>query len=194
MGGMIATITGMVSEKIVDLVVLDVQGIGYGVFATLEDQGKLKIGEIAKLYIYEHIRENSHDLFGFTTEDTKFLFEQLINVNGIGPKGALNILSVGSAAEVRAAIANGDVKFIQAANGVGKKVAERVVVDLKDKVGLASSAEGIFTSGAAFSSDEAVQALVSLGYTTIDAISALHQIDPQLPTDQRVKQALKAGK
>jgi Holliday junction DNA helicase RuvA len=190
----IATLSGKVSEKLADLVVIDVGGVGYGLFATHEDQGKLKIGDSAKLYIYEHIRENSHDLFGFTTQDTKFLFEQLINVNGVGPKMGLNILSSGTAAEVRTAIANGDVKFIQAANGVGKKVAERVVVDLKDKVGLASSVEGIFTSGAVASSDEAVQALVSLGYSAPDAVSVLRHVDPKLPTDLRVKQALKAGK
>lgn len=191
---MIATLKGKVSEKIAGIVVIEVHGVGYGVFATFEDQGKLIIGQETKLYIYEHIRENSHDLFGFTTEDTKFLFEQLINVNGVGPKMALNILSGGNAAEVRAAIANGDVKFIQSANGVGKKVAERVVVDLKDKVGLSDTAENIFTSGAVASSDEAVQALVSLGYTTIDALGVLQQIDPQLSTEQRVKLALKAGK
>lgn len=191
---MIATLTGKVSEKLSDLVVLDVQGVGYGIFATLEDQGKLKVGQTTKVYVYEHIRENSHDLFGFTTEDSKFLFEQLINVNGVGPKMALNILSVGTTAEVRTAIANGDVKFMQAANGVGKKVAERVVVDLKDKVGLTSSADSIFTGSATSSTDEAVQALVALGYTTIDAITALKSVDTDLPTDQRIKQALKTAK
>lgn len=191
---MISTLSGKVSEKLADIVVIDVDGVGYGIFATVEDQGKLKLGEENKVYVYEHIRENSHDLFGFTTQDTKFLFEQLINVNGVGPKMGLNILSSGTAAEVRAAIANGDVKFIQAANGVGKKVAERVVVDLKDKVGLTSSADGIFTSGATSSADEAVQALVALGYTAPDAVGILQHIDPKLPTDQRVKEALKVGK
>ncbi len=191
---MLATLSGKVSEKLADVVVIDVNGVGYGVFATVEDQGKLKTGQTTKLYIYELIRENSHDLFGFTTQDTKYLFEQLINVNGVGPKMGLNILSSGTAAEVRTAIANGDVKFIQAANGVGKKVAERVVVDLKDKVGLTSSADDIFTSSSTSSTDEAVQALVALGYTSADAMSALRQVDPELPTDQRVKQALKAGK
>lgn len=191
---MIATLTGKVSEKLSDVVVIDVGGVGYGIFATVEDQGQLKVGQPAKVYIYEHIRENSHDLFGFIGQDTKLLFEQLINVNGVGPKMALNVLSVGTATEVRTAIANGDVKFIQAANGVGKKVAERVVVDLKDKVGLTASTDGIFISNAAASSDEAVQALVALGYTTIDAITALQYVDNDLTTEQRVKQALKAGK
>jgi len=188
---MIATLSGKVAEKLAGMVIIDVAGVGYGILATLEDQGKLKVGTDAKVYTYEHIRENSYDLFGFTTLDTKTLFEQLINVNGVGPKNALNMLSVGTTAEVRNAIASGDVKFIQAANGVGKKVAERVVVDLKDKVGLVSSADGIFASSASFSADEAVQALVALGYTTLDAVSALQNIDTDLPTEQRIKQALR---
>ena len=129
---MIATLTGKVAEKLAELVVIDVAGVGYGIFVTTEDHGKLKTGEPAKVYIYEHIRENSHELFGFTGQDTKNLFEQLLAVNGVGPKMALNMLSIGTTSEVRAAIAGGDVKFIQVANGVGKKVAERVVVELKD--------------------------------------------------------------
>jgi len=190
---MIATLTGKVSEKLANLVVIDVAGVGYGVYMTAEDHGKLKTSEPAKVYIYEHIRENSHDLFGFTSEQTKVLFEQLIEVNGVGPKMALNILSIGTVNEVRAAIASGDVKFIQAANGVGKKVAERVVVELKDKVGLGSSApDSLFVGSAAVQKDEAVQALVSLGFSAADALSALSNVSADLPTEQRVKQALKA--
>ena len=193
-GWVIATLSGRVSEKLADQVIIDAHGVGYGIFATLEDQGKLKVGQEAKVYIYEHIRENSHDLFGFTTQDTKFLFEQLLGVNGVGPKMALNMLSVGTTAEVRVAIASGDVKFIQTANGVGKKVAERVVVDLKDKVGLPDSAGSIFTNSATAAADEAVQALVALGYTTTDAITVLQKIDADMPTEQRIKQALKVAK
>ena len=133
---MIATLNGVVSEKLTDVVVLDVQGVGYGLLVPAEDYGQLVAGEPAKLYVYEHIREQAHDLFGFLTRDTMSLFEQLLEVNGVGPKMALNMLSIGSATEVRAAIASGDVKFMQQANGVGKRVAERVVVELKDKVGL----------------------------------------------------------
>lgn len=192
---MIATLTGKVAEKLAELVVIDVGGVGYGIFVSAEDHGKLKTGEQAKVYIYEHIRENSHDLFGFTGQDTKNLFEQLLAVNGIGPKMALNMLSIGTAAEVRAAIASGDVKFIQTANGVGKKVAERVVVELKDKVGLEStSTDNLFVGSSSAQKDEAVQALVALGYSAPDALSALNGVDAGLPTEQRIKQALKAGK
>lgn len=191
---MIATLTGKVAEKISDIVVLDVQGVGYGVLVPSEDFGTLAAGTGAKLYIYEHIRENSHDLFGFTRLDTKKLFEQLLNVQGVGPKMALSVLSVGTADAVRRAIAGGDVKFIQQASGVGKRVAERIVVDLKDKVGLAGvdlATAGLLQSDALAQQDEAAEALMALGYSAQDATTALAGIDPNLPTEQRIKQALK---
>lgn len=191
---MIATLEGTVSEKLADVVVLDVGGVGYGLFVPSEDYGSLKTGETAKLYIYEHIREQSHDLFGFLSKDTKSLFELLLGVNGVGPKMALNMLSVGSAQDVRQSIAGGDVKFIQQANGVGKRVAERVVVELKDKVGLVGvdlASTGLLQGEGSSRGDEAIEALVALGYTVQDASRALLDIDPALPTEDRIKKALK---
>jgi Holliday junction DNA helicase RuvA len=191
---MIATLNGVVNEKLADVVVLDVQGVGYGIQVTTEDYGKLSAGEAAKVYVYEHIREQAHDLFGFLTKDTKALFEQLLEVNGIGPKMALNMLSIGTGQEVRQAIASGDVKFIQRANGVGKRVAERVVVELKDKVGLVGvdlKSTGMLQATNTLMKDEAVEGLVALGYTPADAATALQQIDPELPTAARITLALK---
>lgn len=191
---MIATLSGIVNEKLADIVVLEVQGIGYGVYVVAGEYGKLAVGEQTKLYIYEHIREQSHDLFGFLSRDTKNLFEQLLEVNGVGPKMALNMLSIGSPTEVRQAVASGDIKYIQQASGVGKRVAERVVVDLKDKVGLVGvdlAATGMLQSDDNLMKDEAVEALVTLGYTSADAAAALQKIDAELPTEERIKLALK---
>jgi Holliday junction DNA helicase RuvA len=193
---MIATLRGLVTEKLADTVIVEAGGVGYGLLVTVEDYGSLQLEQTAKLYVYEHIRETAHDLFAFTKLDTKNLFEQLLTVNGVGPKMALSILSIGSAAAVRTAIAAGDTKYISQATGVGKRVAERVVVDLKDKVGLVGvdlSATGLLQSEAALSSDEAVQALMSLGYQAADAAKALEQVDDALPTEERVKQALRAA-
>jgi len=190
---MIATLSGVISEKLPDMVVLDVQGVGYGLYVTAEDHGRLSVGETTNLTVFEYVREQAHDLFGFLSRDTQNLFEQLLNVTGVGPRMALNILSIGSTAEVRGAIAGGDVKFIQQAHGAGKRAAERIVVELKDKVGLVGadlSASGILQSDEALRKDEAVEALVSLGFSPADAASALQGIDADLPTDQRVKQAL----
>jgi Holliday junction DNA helicase RuvA len=194
---MIATLTGVVAEKTLDTLVLDVHGVGYGLFVTTEDHGRLGGGEQAKLYVHEHIREAAHDLFGFLTLDTKKLFEQLLGVNGVGPKMAISVLSTGTTSDVRKAIAGGDVKFIQRASGVGKRVAERIVVDLKDKVGLAGvdiADTGLLQSDTLLIQDEAVEALVSLGYTPQDAAKALQDIDATLSVEDRIKRALKIGK
>lgn len=190
---MIATLEGVVSEKFIELVVLETGGVGYGLLVTFEDYGALKKGQTARLHVHEHIRENSHDLFGFIKAETKQLFELLLSVNGVGPKMALSILSVAGLDHVRKAIAEGDTRFISQATGVGKRVAERVVVDLKDKVGLGSSAQAtdFLNAPAGNPNDEALQGLVALGYSVSDAAAALKDIDPSLPTEERVKQALK---
>lgn len=191
---MIATLIGEVTEKINDLLVVNVHGVGYGVLSPAEDYSKLANGDQVKLYIYEHIRENSYDLYGFTQLDTKRLFLQLLDVTGVGPKMALNILGIGSVEDVRRSIASGDTKFITAAPGVGKRVAERVVVELKDKVGLvATAADSLFQATTFAEKDEAVQALAALGFTVPDAVAALSGIDETLPTEERIKQALKSS-
>lgn len=190
---MIATLSGVVSEKLPEYVVIDCAGVGYGVQVTAEDFGGLTQGEKAKLYVYEHIREQAHDLFGFVQLDTKKLFEQLLGVKNVGPKVALAVLDIGNAAGVRGAIAAGDVKLIQTAKGVGKRAAEQIVVELRDKVGLAASeaAEGIVGRPGINAQDEAVEALVSLGYSPQDAAAALKNIDQDLQVEERIREALK---
>lgn len=191
---MIATLSGQVSEKFEDSIVIECGGVGYGLYVTHEDYGRLNNSEPTKMYIYEHIREQQHDLFGFTQRQTQKLFMTLLGVNGVGPKMALNILSIGSTNDVRVAIATGDVKYIQQAQGVGKRVAERVVVELKDKVGLEGvdlGATGLLQSDGLLMHDEAVEALVSLGYAPQDAAKALQRVDVNLPTEERIRQALR---
>lgn len=190
---MIATLNGVVSEKLHDVVVLDVHGVGYGLQVTAEDFGRLQTGDTAKVYVYEHVREQGYDLFGFVQLDTKKLFEQLLGVKNVGPKVALAVLDIGTAPAVRGAIAAGDVKLLQSAKGVGKRAAEQIVVELRDKVGLSASdiAEGIVSRPGINTQDEAVEALISLGYSLQDATLALKNIDPLLPTEERIKLALK---
>jgi Holliday junction DNA helicase RuvA len=190
---MIATIEGKVASKSTDSVIVECGGIGYQLFVSFEDHGALKKDERVKLYVYEHIRESTHDLFGFRRPEAKLLFEQLLSVNGVGPKMALAILSIASLGHVRQAIASGDTKFIAHAVGVGKRVAERVVVDLKDKVGLtaADDATSFLTATSANPNDEALQGLVALGYSDYDAAEALKEVDAKLSPAERIKQALK---
>lgn len=190
---MIATLNGKVAEKTLDMVIMDCGGVGYGVFVPFEDFGALAEGQATKLYIYEHIRDNAHDLFGFRNVQSKLLFEQLLSVNGVGPKMALAILSIANLQNVRQAIAAGDTKFIAQATGVGKRVAERVVVDLKDKVGLAADENAVnFLTTAADPNDEALQGLVALGYSVQDAAEALKKVEQKLPAADRIKAALKS--
>lgn len=190
---MIATLSGVVGEKLPDLVVIDCGGVGYGVAVTTEDFGRLTQGKPTKLYVYEHIREQSHDLFGFISLDTKRLFEQLLGVKNVGPKVAMAVLDIGTAPAVRGAIAAGDVKLLQSAKGVGKRAAEQIVVELRDKVGLEAGegAESIVGRPGVNAQDEAIEALVSLGYSPQDAAAALKPIDPLLPAEQRITLALK---
>jgi Holliday junction DNA helicase RuvA len=194
---MIATLLGEVSEKLADSVVIDVGGVGYGLYVTTEDLDRMALSQKTKVYVYEHIREQSHDLFGFLSRSTLGLFEQLIGVNGVGPKMGLSMLSVGTIDNVKQAIADGNLKYLQQANGVGRRVAERVVVDLKDKVGLVSvdlESTGMLVGESSLMQDEAAEALVALGYSPADALRALKDVDKTLPVGERVKQALGGGK
>lgn len=189
---MIAHVKGTVAEKFAGSVIVDVAGIGYEVTVPAGDFEVVVLGEEVKFYTYHHVREQAEELFGFSSLAAKKLFELLITVQGIGPKAALAILSLGSAEQVRNAIANSDVVFVTNASGVGKKSAERVIVDLADKVGLPTHYQqtaGVQTE--LNTNDEALDALMALGYTLADATKALEGVDPKLPTNRRVTEALK---
>lgn len=190
---MIAHVVGKVAEKFGNSIIVDVHGIGYEVQVPLGDYEHALLDQEAKFYTYHHIREQSQDLFGFSTLAAKKLFELLISVQGIGPKAALAILSLGDSEVVRNGIANQDAAFIAKASGVGKKSAERVIVDLADKVGMPlrynNDTSGI--SEVLSHADEALEALMALGYTLVDASKALEGVSTELSTAQRVTEALK---
>lgn len=189
---MIAKLSGMVEEKFVDYIVLDVSGVGYGVKITTSDYGSLKQGDITKLYIYEHIKDDAHDLYGFKELASKELFEQLISVKNVGPKVALSVLDLGTVPQVKAAISGGELKVLKTAKGVGKRAAEQIVVELRDKVGLPSeAAENVVGRSGIGAQDEATQALVALGYDDASAQQLLAGIDKDLSLEERIRQALK---
>ena len=190
---MIAHVFGKVAEKFNGSLVIDVHGVGYEVSVATNDFDAVILDQEVKFYTYHHVREQSEELFGFSSLAAKKLFEILITVQGVGPKAALAILSLGDAEQVRNAIANADSGFVQKATGVGKKTAERVVVDLSDKVGLPTHygrTEAPLQTELN-TSDEALEALMALGYTLADATKALENVDVNLPTSQRVTEALK---
>lgn len=190
---MIAHVSGVVAEKFNGAVIVDVHGVGYEVAVALGDYEKALLNEPVKFYTYHHIREQSQELFGFSSLAAKKLFEMLITVQGVGPKAALSILSLADSETVRNAIASGDATFITRAAGVGKRIAERVVVDLTDKVGLPIRTNVGLTglSQQIDHSDEALEALMALGYALADASKALEGVSMELSTAERVTQALK---
>lgn len=189
---MIAHISGVVAEKFGTAVIVDVQGVGYEIAVPLGDYEQTVLNESVKFYTYHHVREQAEELFGFSSLAAKKLFELLITVQGVGPKAALAILSLGTAEQVRNAIANSDSVYVTKASGVGKKTAERVVVDLADKVGLPTHYQQTTAVQTELNTnDEALEALMALGYSLADASKALEGIDTDLPTAKRVTEALR---
>jgi|TARA_B100001245_G_scaffold55057_1_gene37269 holliday junction DNA helicase RuvA len=191
---MIAHVVGVVAEKFNGSLIVDVHGVGYEVAVAFGDYEKVMLDESVKLYTYHHVREQAEELFGFSTLAAKKLFELLITVQGVGPKAALAILSIDESEAVRNAIASGDATFVARAGGIGKRIAERVVVDLKDKVGLPLRYDNSDITGLSQTvnhSDEALEALMALGYTLADATKALEGVPTDLSTADRVTQALK---
>lgn len=187
---MIAHIFGTAAEKVGNAIIVDVSGVGYEIQVASGDYDRTTLNEPVKFYTYHHVREQSQDLFGFSSLAAKKLFELLITVQGVGPKAALAILSVGESEDVRNAIAHSDSAFVAKATGVGKKIAERVVVDLSDKVGLAvtvAQASGVTVAPAG---DEALEALMALGYSLNDASKALEGVPSDLSTAERITKAL----
>lgn len=192
---MIAHIAGVITEKFLNSVIVDVHGVGYELTISAPDAEVVNLDDQVKFYTYHSVRENGEDLYGFLSLAAKKLFEMLISVNGIGPKAAISILSLSTPEEVRNAIANDDTAFISKASGVGKKSAERVIVDLRDKVGLPSHygrSEAFVTQNTSKGpEDEALDALIALGFPLKEATAALADVDPNLSTEERVREALK---
>ncbi len=190
---MIAHIFGKLAEKFDSTVIVDVHGVGYEITIPALDFENVTLGDDVKFYTYHAVRENSEELFGFSSLAAKKLFELLISVQGVGPKAGIAILSLGSTEQVRNAIANADSAFVSKATGVGKKTAERIIVDLSDKVGLPSSfGKTTIETAKPTEPDEALDALIALGFQLKEATAALENVDKNLPTAERVRLALKS--
>jgi Holliday junction DNA helicase RuvA len=179
---MIAWIEGRVVARGVDHVIVDVRGVGYKVHVARQPEG-----EAVTLHVHHVFQQDGQRLFGFETREEKALFEMLIGVSNVGPKAAMSLLSVSAPAELAAAIATGDVEALARAPGVGKKTAERLVVELRSKVDRMAPS----TVTAATSEDEAVAALVALGYSTAEASRALRRVPEAGSTAERVGAALR---
>lgn len=198
---MYAYIKGEIADISEDNLVLECNNIGYNIRIPLSVAQRLPgIGAVVKIYTYTSVREDAFNLFGFLSKDDLEIYKKLIAVNGIGPKGALSILSAMSADDLRMAIISGDAKAIAKAPGVGNKSAERIILELKDKIALRYSYEeeqgSVQTaefSGNSVAKNEAIEALISLGYTPTEALKAIKQLEVTEDMDSGaiLKQALK---
>lgn len=188
---------GIVSDIDINLAVIDCGGVGYAVNTTANTLSRLKVKEKTKLYISEYIKEDCFDLYGFATLSEKRCFEMLLTVSGIGPKAAQAILSTSTPEALVMAIMNGDEKAITVAQGVGKKIAQRVILELKDKVSkeanvVAAEMPAVLTPADGDSRSDAVAALMVLGYSAPEINGVLRRMDVSgMTTEQIVKIALK---
>lgn len=195
---MIYSLTGELTYVGDQFLVIDCGGVGFKCFtsvATAANAGK--IGDKIRLYTYLSVKEDALDLYGFKAENELNAFKMLISVSGVGPKAAVSILSEMSADKLALAVAAGDTKAITRANGVGKKIAERIVLELKDKMaGVSLSSESGSVSAASSvvensPAGEAVAALVALGFSKSDAAATIGAMDGSLPADELIRQGLR---
>jgi Holliday junction DNA helicase RuvA len=184
---LIARLRGRAVASTAEGLVLDVGGVGYLVAATAAAVRKANDSDEVTVETYLHVREDALQLYGFADRAERDLFVQLLSVNGIGPKVALAVVSGSPPAELRRAIVREDVARFQAIPGIGKKTAERIVLELKEKIG----GDDVVTAVTPRTELVARDALVELGWSVLEAEQALAQTDPELPPEERVRQALR---
>ena len=191
-------IEGIVTEQEPNLVVLDCGGVGYALNATMNTVSYIHMGDKVKLYVAEAIGENNFDLYGFYTKGEKRCFELLVSVSGIGPKAALSILSYSTPETLALAIMNDDVKALTVAPGVGKKIAQRVILELKDKMSKETAGQEIRlpaavpVTGQSDTVGDAMAALAVLGYSSAEIAPALKRIDVTgMSAEEIIKAVLK---
>ena len=195
---MIYYVSGPVALLDPGLAVIDCGGVGYGCRITAYTAAQLKLNQNARLYVTESIREDAFDLYGFISKEEQRCYELLTSVNGVGPKAAMAILSAGGPQNFTLAVMTGDEKMLTAAQGVGKKIAQRIILDLKDKLG-GGGMELDFSGGPVASPVQssnaaalAHAALQELGYSAAEINAALKGVDPHATTEEMVRHALRA--
>ena len=195
---MIYYVSGPVTVLEPGLAVVDCGGVGYGCRITAYTAAQLKLNQATRLYVTESIREDAHDLYGFISKEEQRCYELLTSVNGVGPKAAMAILSSGGPQNFTLAVMTGDEKMLTAAQGIGKKIAQRIILELKDKLG-GSAMELGFSGGPAAAPVQtsnaaalAHAALQELGYSAAEINAALKGVSPTATTEEMVRYALRA--
>ena len=196
---MIYSIKGTLTYMEPTFVVVECGGVGFKCFASTTTITSLStVGTEVQLLTYMSIREDAMDLYGFNSQNELEAFKLLISISGVGPKAAISILSALSPDKLAIAVSCGDIKSIQAAQGIGKKTAERIVLELKDKMSLvaagesAAVVENIQASAVGSNSSEAIEVLVSLGFNQSDAATVVSRLDPSMSVDDMIRKGLQA--
>ncbi|MDA8611381.1 Holliday junction branch migration protein RuvA [Candidatus Pacebacteria bacterium] len=183
---MIAKIRGTVDEISMTGAIIDVSGVGYFLYLTNSALSNIRTSQEVSFYTHHVVRENSEDLYGFISQEEKDFFNLLLSISGIGPKSAIGILNAAPIETIREGVATGDASHLTKVSGIGKKSAEKIIVELKDKIGDMEGGDmNVIGSG------DAIEALTALGYSLPEARKAIQKIDKDLPTEEMVKQALK---
>ncbi len=181
---MIGSLRGRILEVHPSYALVEVQGIGYACRASMPTLSSLQAGEERFLYVYDHVREDVHDLFAFTSHEEKEFFERLLSISGVGPKVALTILSAGSIAVVRQAVMTGNVTLLTSVPGVGKKTAQKIILELKGQL--------VEDDDVGSEDREVLEALISLGYSASQAREGLKYVSSAIVgTSERVREALR---
>jgi Holliday junction DNA helicase RuvA len=188
---MISYLKGNIIYKNNSYLILDVAGVGYGIFLSEKLLQEVKINSEGIFYIHQHVREDALDLYGFKNAEDLELFGMLLSVSGIGPKSALGVLSIATSQEVIQSIARGDSALLTKVSGIGQKTAERLVLELKNKI-IKLGGQSLDDFGSAATGSDEIDALMSLGYSLLEAREALRAVSPEIvESGARVKEALK---
>jgi len=187
---MIASIKGIITYKTEKFIIVDVNGVGYKLYVTTDTISTYKENSEAYFWTYTAVRENSLDLYGFITTEEMSFFELLLDVSGIGPRSALSILTVAPIDTLKRAIATGDTSYLNKVSGIGKKTAEKIIIELRDKLKIYK--EDINSNTTLREESDILEALKSLGYSQNEARDALKQVPSSLEgTNSRIKEALR---
>lgn len=190
---MISFLRGKILNKRKNFIILNVRDIGYRIYVNETVLSELAIGQEAELYIHQHIREDAQALFGFKNLEQLEMFELLLTISGIGPKSALAVLGIASVGDIKDSIARGDSSLLMKVSGIGKKTAERVVLDLRDKIGaIAAGVDNFSADGGLTASGDEIDALMALGYSMMQARDVLRLVDPKIiKSGERIRAALR---
>lgn len=187
---MISYLKGQISYINENQIEVIVSNIGYKVFVIGDLLNNIKVGDEIEIYTYQDVKENALDLYGFDSREKLSLFEKLISVSGIGPKTGLNVLQLATVDEIESAIIRGDASILTKVSGIGKKTAERIVLELKNK--FSKSSEPLAQEKSQSEDADVIDGLIGLGYSVEDAREAFREIDPELKgSDEKIKACLK---